>query len=146
MRNSLCRREFPKASAACTLATPGAASARAACISASEPRESETTERKEHPMSIGGFSPSRLDRMHEEMAGYVKRGELPGLVYLISRRGEVHVDAIGTMSLGGKEPMRRDTIFRIASMTKPIVAIATMILVEECKLWLDSPLIWEMSA
>ena len=90
-------------------------------------------------MSIGGYSPSRLDRMHEEMAGYVKRDELPGLVYLISRRGEVHVDAIGTMSLGGKEPMRRDTIFRIASMTKPIVAIATMILVEECKLRLDKP-------
>ena len=71
------------------------------------------------------------------MAGYVKRGELPGLVYLISRRGEVHVDAIGTMSHGGKEPMRRDTIFRIASMTKPIVANATMILVEECRLRLD---------
>jgi CubicO group peptidase (beta-lactamase class C family) len=146
MRNSLGRREFPKAAAACALATPGAASARAACISASGPSESETTERKEHPMSIGGFSPSRLDRMHEEMAGYVKRGELPGLVYLISRRGEVHVDAMGTMSLGGKEPMRRDTIFRIASVTKPIVAIATMILVEEWKARLDSPLIWEMSA
>jgi hypothetical protein len=54
-------------------------------------------------MRIGGYSPSRLDRMHEEMAGYAERGELPGLVYLISRRGEVHVDTIGTMSLGGKE-------------------------------------------
>jgi CubicO group peptidase (beta-lactamase class C family) len=90
-------------------------------------------------MSIGGFSQARLDRMHEVMAAYVKRGELPGLVYLISRRGEVHIEAMGTMSIGGKEPMRRDTIFRIASMTKPIIAIATMILVEECKLRLDDP-------
>jgi CubicO group peptidase (beta-lactamase class C family) len=49
-------------------------------------------------------------------------------------------------SLGGKEPMRRDTVFRIASVTRPIVAIATMILVEECELRLDSRLIWEMSA
>jgi CubicO group peptidase (beta-lactamase class C family) len=138
-RNSLGRGEFLKAATACTLATPGAASARAACISASDPSESETTERKEHPMSIGGYSPSRLDRMHEEVAGYVKRGELLEVVYLIGRRSEVHVDAIGSISLGGKEPMRRDTIFRIASMTKPIVAITTMILVEECRLRLDKP-------
>ena len=50
-------------------------------------------------MSTGGFSRSRLDRMHEVMAGYVKRGDMPGLVYLISRHGEVHVDAIGTMAI-----------------------------------------------
>ena len=64
---------------------------------------------------------------------------MPGLVTLVSRRGEVHVDAIGTKALGGSDPMRRDTIFRIASMTKPITAVATMILVEECKLRLDEP-------
>ena len=63
----------------------------------------------------------------------------PGSSTLISRRGEVHVDAIGTRPLGGREPMRRDTIFRIASMTKPITAVAAMILVEECKLRLDEP-------
>ncbi len=53
-------------------------------------------------MSNGGFSPSRLGLMHEVMAGYVKRGDMPGLVYLISRRGEVHVDAIGTLALDGR--------------------------------------------
>ena len=90
-------------------------------------------------MSTPGLSKARLGRMHDVMAGYVERGEVPGLVTLVSRRGEAHVDAIGTKALGGSDPMRRDTIFRIASMTKPITAVATMILVEECKLRLDEP-------
>ena len=90
-------------------------------------------------MSTGGFSKARLGRMHYVMAGYVERGEVPGIVTLISRRGEVHVDAIGMKALGGSDPIRRDTIFRISSMTKPITAAAAMILVEECKLRLDEP-------
>src|SRR6266568_5188852 len=90
-------------------------------------------------MSSGGWSNARLRRMHEVMAGYVERGELPGLVTLVSRRGEVHVDAIGTQAFADPTSMRRDTIFRISSMTKPIIAVATMILVEECKLRLDEP-------
>jgi CubicO group peptidase (beta-lactamase class C family) len=90
-------------------------------------------------MSDGGLSKARLGRMHDVMAGYVERGEVPGLVTLVSRRGEVHVDAIGMKAFEGLAPMRRDTIFRISSMTKPITAAATMILVEECKLRLDEP-------
>src|SRR5712691_10440911 len=90
-------------------------------------------------MSTGGLSRARLGRMHDVMAGSIERGELPGLVTLVSRRGEVHVDAIGMKAAGGSDPMRRDTIFRIASMTKPVTAAATMILVEECKLRLDEP-------
>jgi CubicO group peptidase (beta-lactamase class C family) len=90
-------------------------------------------------MSSGGLSKVRLDRMHNIMAGYVERGEVPGLVTLVSRRSEVHVDAIGMKAVGDSDPMRRDTIFRISSMTKPITAAATMILVEECKLRLDDP-------
>ncbi|HZD01602.1 MAG TPA: serine hydrolase domain-containing protein [Actinomycetes bacterium] len=90
-------------------------------------------------MSTGGLSRARLGRMHDVMAGYVERGEVPGLVTLVSRRDEVHVDVIGTKAVGGADPMRRDTIFRIASMTKPITAVATMILVEECRLRLDEP-------
>ena len=73
------------------------------------------------------------------MAGYVERGEVPGIVTLVCRRGHVHVDPIGTQMAGGGDPMRRNTIFRIASMTKPIAAAAAMILVEECKLRLDEP-------
>ena len=90
-------------------------------------------------MSTGGLSKERLSRMHEVMADYVERGDVPGLVTLVSRRGEVHVDVIGTQAIGESPPMRRDTIFRISSMTKPIIAVATMILVEECKLRLDEP-------
>jgi CubicO group peptidase (beta-lactamase class C family) len=90
-------------------------------------------------MSTGGLSKARLGRMHDVMAGYVERGEVPGIVTLVSRRGEVHTDAIGKQAVGGSDPMRRDTIFRISSMTKPITAAATMILVEECTLRLDEP-------
>src|SRR5215216_4421984 len=90
-------------------------------------------------MSNGGFSRERLGRMHDVMAGHVERGVVPGIVTLISRRDEVRVNAIGTKAFGGSDPMRRDTIFRIASVTKPIVAAAAMILVEECTLRLDEP-------
>lgn len=87
----------------------------------------------------GGFSKTRLARMHDTMAGYVDRGELPGLVTVVCRRGETHFDVIGTKALDGRAPMRRDTIFRISSMTKPVTAVATMILIEECRLRLDDP-------
>jgi CubicO group peptidase (beta-lactamase class C family) len=90
-------------------------------------------------MGTSGLSNVRLGRMHDVMALYVERGEVPGIVTLVSRRGEVHVDAIGMKAVGGSDPIRRDTIFLIASMTKPITATAAMILVEECKLRLDEP-------
>jgi CubicO group peptidase (beta-lactamase class C family) len=90
-------------------------------------------------MSNTALSKTRLDRMHGVMAGYVERGEIPGIVTLVSRRGEVHVEALGAKALGDRDPVRRDTIFRIASMTKPIAAAAAMLLVEECKLRLDEP-------
>ncbi|HKC07672.1 MAG TPA: serine hydrolase domain-containing protein [Methylomirabilota bacterium] len=90
-------------------------------------------------MSGGGLSRARLDRLRAVMAGHVERGDIPGLATLISRRGEVHVDAIGVTAADGRDPMRRDTLFRIASMTKPIAAAAAMLLVEECRLRLDEP-------
>src|SRR5262245_60800899 len=89
-------------------------------------------------MSADGLSRARLDRMHDILAGYVERNAVPGVVTLVARRGVVHVDVLGAQTLGGA-PMRRDTIFRISSMTKPLTAVAAMILVEECKLRLDEP-------
>jgi CubicO group peptidase (beta-lactamase class C family) len=86
----------------------------------------------------GGLSKARLGRMHDVMAGYVAASEMPGLVTLVSRGGETHVGAIGKLAFDGA-PMQRDTIFRITSMTKPVTAVAAMILVEECKLRLDDP-------
>jgi len=88
--------------------------------------------------SSGGLSKERLRRMHDVMTGYVENGSMPGLVTLVSREGDVHLDAIGNIAFGGA-PMQRDTIFRIASMTKPVAAVAAMILVEECRLRLDEP-------
>jgi len=75
--------------------------------------------------------------MHHLLSGYVQRKEMPGLVVLVSCHDDVHVEALGTMSFDHPAPMSHDTIFRIASITKPIAAVAAMILVEECKLRLD---------
>jgi CubicO group peptidase (beta-lactamase class C family) len=86
-----------------------------------------------------GWSRARLARLHDVMAGYVERGQTAGIVTYLSRRDETLVDAIGARALGGSEPVRRDSIFRITSITKPIAAAAAMILVEECKLRLDDP-------
>src|SRR5260221_4884821 len=91
-------------------------------------------------MTGAGLSKARLDRMHDVMAAYVERREVPGLVTAVSRRGETHVDAIGMKAVGGDDAMRADTIFRIASMTKPVTAIAALILIQECKLRLDEPI------
>lgn len=85
------------------------------------------------------FSPTRLQRMHDQLEQQVENGVVPGLVTLVSRRGETQVDAIGAMAVDGDVSMQRDTIFRIASMTKPVTAVAALILVEECKLRLDDP-------
>lgn len=85
-----------------------------------------------------GWSKARLARLHDTMASYVERGQAAGMVTYLKRRGETLVDAVGAKSFGG-EPMTRDTIFRITSMTKPITAAAAMILVEECRLRLDDP-------
>jgi CubicO group peptidase (beta-lactamase class C family) len=85
-----------------------------------------------------GFSNTRLDHLHQVMAGYVERGAVPGVVTLLARRGKVVVDVIGAQAIGGA-PMQRDTIFRVASMIKPITAVAAMILVEACRLRLDDP-------
>src|SRR6266568_8511823 len=89
--------------------------------------------------SSAGLAAARLERLHTVMAGYIDRGEVPGLVAVVARHGEAHVTTVGTMSAGGGEPVQRDTIFRISSMTKPVTAVATMILAEECAVRLDEP-------
>jgi CubicO group peptidase (beta-lactamase class C family) len=88
-------------------------------------------------MSVPGLSKPRLERMHQVLSGHVERKQMPGLVALVSRHDDIHVETLGTMSFGHPAPMKRDTIFRIASITKPVTAVAAMILVEECKLRLN---------
>src|SRR5580692_5303820 len=87
--------------------------------------------------SADGLSKT-LNRVHDVMTGHVASGEMPGLVTLVSRGGEIHVDAIGRLAFDGP-PMTRDSIFRITSMTKPVTAAAAMILVEDGKIGLDDP-------
>ncbi len=78
-------------------------------------------------------------RLHELMEARVAPSKLPGAVWLVAHGEDVAVDAVGVSAVGGTTPMRRDTIFRIASMTKPVTAAAVMMLVEEGKLALDAP-------
>jgi CubicO group peptidase (beta-lactamase class C family) len=84
-----------------------------------------------------GFSKAGLERMHRVLSGHVERKQMPGLVALVSHHDDVHVEVLGTLAFDNPAPMKRDTIFRIASITKPIAAVAAMILVEECRLRLD---------
>ncbi|OLR90554.1 serine hydrolase domain-containing protein [Actinokineospora bangkokensis] len=80
---------------------------------------------------MSGFSPRRLERWRTGLTGYVERGSVPDLVALVDRDGEAHAVVAGSVG--------RDTPFRISSMTKPVVAAAAMVLVEECALRLDDP-------
>ncbi|MFI1205481.1 serine hydrolase domain-containing protein [Streptomyces sp. NPDC020883] len=86
-----------------------------------------------------GFSEAGLRRLREVLARYVDSGKIPGLVALVSRGEETHVETLGTMCHDGGAPMRRDTIFRMASTTKPVAVAATMVLLDECRLRLDDP-------
>jgi CubicO group peptidase (beta-lactamase class C family) len=88
-------------------------------------------------MSTAGLLKQGLERMHAVLSGYVERKDMPGLVALVSHNDDVHVETPGSLSFDDPAPMGRDTIFRIASLSKVITAVAAMILVEECKFRLD---------
>ncbi|WP_345469987.1 serine hydrolase domain-containing protein [Actinoallomurus oryzae] len=90
-------------------------------------------------MGNSGFSGAGLRRLRDVLARHVDSGRIPGLVALVSRGGETHVEAIGTMRHDGGAPMRRDTIFRMASTSKPVAVAAAMVLLDECRLRLDDP-------
>ena len=86
-----------------------------------------------------GLSKARLARLHEATKASVERGETVGVITLVERRGEAHVDVVGLQDRERNIAMKRDTIFRLMSSSKPITAAAAMILVEEGKLRLDEP-------
>jgi CubicO group peptidase (beta-lactamase class C family) len=85
------------------------------------------------------FKAEALTRLKTDLERYVSENQPPGLVAWISRAGEQYVLPVGAMSIDGR-PIQRGTIFRIASMTKPITAIAAMMLIEEGVLRLDEPI------
>ena len=93
-------------------------------------------------MTAGGFSWKRLGRVRELLERHVDSGFVPGVVAVLARHGEVHVEATGNLAFegaGSRTPMAGDTICRMGSMTKPIVAACAMMLVEDCALRLDDP-------
>lgn len=88
-----------------------------------------------------GMSPERLERVTGTLDEHIAAGEIAGAVSLIYRHGEIaHLSARGFQNIDARKPMQRDTIFGLASMTKPVTAVATMILVEEGKMRLDEPI------
>ena len=88
-----------------------------------------------------GMSSSRLARLDRAMQGYVDRGEVAGVVSLVARRGKVvHFSTVGERYVETAAPMTPDTIFRIASMTKPIASVALMLLYEEGRFQLRDPI------
>jgi CubicO group peptidase (beta-lactamase class C family) len=87
-----------------------------------------------------GMSSERLERIAPAMQEYIDAGLVPGTVTMIARKGKVvHFEAQGYMDAENEVPMRKDAIFRIASMTKPMASVALMMLWEEGKFQLSDP-------
>jgi CubicO group peptidase (beta-lactamase class C family) len=93
-------------------------------------------------MGVGGFSARRLGRVRGVLEREVGSGFVPGMVAVLRRHDEVYVEAVGRLAFdgpGAAVPMSTDTVVRLGSMSKPIVAACAMTLVEDCTLRLDDP-------
>jgi CubicO group peptidase (beta-lactamase class C family) len=87
-----------------------------------------------------GLSTVRLQRITDMVQRRIAAGDVAGAVTVVARRGKVaHLSAQGVMDLESKQPMTPSAMFRIASMTKPVIGVAVMLLVEEGKLHLNDP-------
>jgi CubicO group peptidase (beta-lactamase class C family) len=92
-------------------------------------------------MNSRGFEPNRLQRLHDVITrNYVESGAIPGALTMIWRQGSLAwLSMSGTTDIATKSPMREDAIFRLYSMTKPITAVALLMLMEQGKVSLDDP-------
>ena len=87
-----------------------------------------------------GLSAARLQRITDMVQRHIAAGDLAGAVTVVARRGKVaHLAAQGVMDLDSKQPMTPASMFRIASMTKPVIGVSVMMLIEEGKLHLNDP-------
>jgi CubicO group peptidase (beta-lactamase class C family) len=87
-----------------------------------------------------GIDAARIDRIRARMQTFVNLGRAAGIVTLVAYKGSVvNLSAVGFQDIEAKTPMKTDTIFQIASMTKPITAVGIMILVEDGLLALSDP-------
>ncbi len=92
-------------------------------------------------MTSPGFDTNRLQRLHDTInRNYVESGAIPGALTMIWRQGHLAwLSMSGVTDIASRAPMREDAIFRIYSMTKPITAVALLMLMEEGKIALDDP-------
>jgi len=92
------------------------------------------------PESVG-LSVTRLQRINQLIDRYMASGDISGAVTLVARNGRVvHLQAQGVTNLESKAPMQKDTIFRIASMTKPVAGVAILMLIEQGTVRLTDPI------
>lgn len=87
-----------------------------------------------------GLSSERLQRIHEMIQRHIDAGDITGAVTLVARHGQLAwVDAAGVQDLDNKQPMMRNSLFRMASMTKPVIGTAMMMMIEEGKVSVMDP-------
>ncbi len=87
----------------------------------------------------GGFTDQGLAALDAALARHTSTGAVPGLTALVARDGQVHVTSAGHKAIGDGEPIGRDAIFRIASLTKPVTGVAAMLLIEDGAMALGDP-------
>jgi CubicO group peptidase (beta-lactamase class C family) len=85
------------------------------------------------------FDPARLAHLRSVMTSHVDRDHVGGVAWLAACGDDIEVGVAGTLTRGDPAPLQRDSIFRIASMTKPVMAVAALVLAEECRLRLEDP-------
>ena len=113
--------------------------AQTAALKTSAPQTPSLPQAK--PEAIG-LSAARLQKLSDAFKREVDKGTLPGATVLVARRGQIGwFDAIGRQSPAASAPMAHDTIFRIFSMTKPIVSIGIMQLLEDGHFLLNDPVV-----
>src|SRR5438552_8903904 len=88
-----------------------------------------------------GISTERLQRVHQLIQRQIDAGSFSGAVTLIARNGRIaHIEAQGLMDIETRKPMATDAMFRIMSMTKPVVGVAVLMMIEEGKVRLNDPI------
>ena len=87
-----------------------------------------------------GFSSERLHRINDLVQRHITAGSFSGAVTLVARNGRIaHFEAQGLMDIEARKPMQKDAIFKIMSMTKPVVGVSIMMMIEEGKVRLTDP-------
>jgi CubicO group peptidase (beta-lactamase class C family) len=128
------------------MTTPNASNVAAANVAAARSGFEPGRARRTPPLPVAkpqsiGLSPRRLQAMSDAFKREIDKGTLPGVTVMVARRGQIGwFEALGRQSPAAEAPMAADSLFRIFSMTKPIVSIGIMMLVEDGHLLLSDPL------